>query len=74
MNITADTKLSAIMKEYPWLLDEAVKIDSKFQILNNPVGKMFINNSTVKELSAQAGLDPDFLISQIKEMIANHNS
>lgn len=72
MNITVDTKLNEIMKEYPWLLDEAIKIDAGFKILNNPVGKLFIKNATIKGLSEKAGLDPDVIISNIQQMIANH--
>ena len=74
MNITAETRLSEIMKEYPWLLDEAVKMDDGFRILNNPIGKMFIKNATLRGLSEKSGLSTDFLISKIQEMIANHNA
>lgn len=72
MNITNNTKLSEIMKEYPWLLDEAVKIDDGFKILNNPIGKMFIKNATIQGLSEKAGIDPNVIISQIQQMITNH--
>lgn len=74
MNITSDTKLSEILKEYPWLLDEAVKIDEKFKILNNPIGKMFIKNATIKGLSEKAGLDAELILDHIRQMIDNHNA
>jgi len=74
MNITEETRLKEIMKEYPWLLDEAVKIDDGFRILNNPIGKMFIQNATIKGLSEKSGLSTDVIISKIGEIIANHNA
>ena len=72
MNITNDTKLSEILKEYPWMIDEAVKIDERFKILKNPVGKLFIKNATISGLSEKAGLDSKVIIDQIQEMIDRH--
>lgn len=74
MNIAADTKLSEIMKEYPWLLDEAVKMNERFKILNNPIGKMFIAQSTIQGLSEKSGLSVEELITNIESMIANHDA
>ena len=72
MDITADTRLSEIMDEYPWLIEEAVKIDERFKMLNNPIGKMFIKNSTITGLSEKAGLTPQVIIDSIREMISQH--
>ena len=44
IEITEATKLSALMREYPWLVDEAVKMDSRFKVLKSPVGKLFLKN------------------------------
>ena len=74
MKITGETKLKDILNEYPWLLDEAIKIDEKFKILKNPVGKMFIKNATISGLSEKAGLSTDGIIGKIEEMIASHNA
>lgn len=73
MEITAETKLSEIMDAYPWLLDEAVKMEPAFKILNNPVGKMFIKKATIQGLSEKSGLSTEELITNILQMIANHN-
>ena len=72
MNITNDTKLSEILKEYPWMIEEAVKIDERFKILKNPVGKLFIKKATISGLSEKAGLDSKVIIDQIQEMIDRH--
>ena len=37
MQITKDTKLKAIMKEYPWLIDAAIEIDPAFRALRSPM-------------------------------------
>lgn len=72
ISIDQDTKLSEILKEYPWLIEEAVKIDERFRILNNPIGKMFIKKSTIRGLSEKAGVEPGVIIENLEEMIRNH--
>ena len=39
MEFTKDTKLKEILKEYPWLLDEAIKMNPKFKVAKTPIGK-----------------------------------
>ena len=74
MTITPETKLSEIMDAYPYLLDEAVKKESGFKILNNPIGKMFIKQATIKGLSEKSGLSTDVLIANIQEIIDAHEA
>ena len=71
MTINRNTKLKEIMDAFPWLLDEAVKLDPKFKILNNPVGKAFIKNSTIEDLSKKSGLTVNEILDWLKEMIEN---
>ncbi|MBQ9030552.1 MAG: DUF1858 domain-containing protein [Parasporobacterium sp.] len=71
--LTKDTKLNDILTQYPWILDEAVKTESKFRILKTPVGKLFLRNATIGELSARAGIDKDEIICQIQEWIRHKN-
>ena len=44
MEINSNTKLTDILKEYPWLPDELVKLDGRLGVLKTPVGKMMIKN------------------------------
>jgi len=74
MDITSETKLSEIMNVYPWLLDEAVKIEPGFKVLNNPVGKMFIKKATIRGLSEKSGISAAELIRNIQQIIAGHNA
>jgi len=72
IEITSNTKLSALMREYPWLVDEAVKMDSRFKVLKSPVGKLFLKNATIGELSEKAGLSAEEIIGQVKNWIGQH--
>ncbi|MBQ6369174.1 MAG: hypothetical protein IJJ17_03745 [Parasporobacterium sp.] len=72
IEITEATKLSALMREYPWLVDEAVKMDSRFKVLKSPVGKLFLKNATIGELSEKAGLSAGEIIGQIQNWIRQH--
>ena len=70
MNITEETKLTDILKSYPWLVEEALKIDSRFQLINSPLGKIMLRNATIAELSRKSGLPSQEIIDKIQEMIA----
>lgn len=72
MVITKDTKLTDILKEYPWLIDEAVKIDDGFKVLKTPIGKMMLKNATIAELSGKAGVSDEEIIDKINELIEAH--
>ena len=73
MTIDQNTKLSELMKEYPWLLDEAVKLDSRFAALNNPFGKALIQNATVGDLSKQSGLSVDAIAEWIQKTVESRS-
>ena len=72
IEITETTKLSTLMQEYPWLVDEAVKMDSRFKVLKSPIGKLFLKNATIGELSEKAGLSAGEIIGQVQSWIGNH--
>ena len=56
MKITEATRLKDLLEEYPWLKDEIVKVNEKFEMLNSPLGKM----------------DLDLLISKLTDLIDSH--
>ena len=66
MTIGKDTKLKELMNAFPWLMDEAVKLDPKFKMLNNPIGKAFIKNATIGDLSERSGLSVKEILDWIK--------
>ena len=72
MEFTKDTKLKDILKEYPWLLDEAIKMNPKFKVAKTPIGKALINKADLAEASKRTGIDVDTIIAKHKEFIAEH--
>ena len=74
MNLTKDTRLKEITAAYPWIIDEAVKIDGRFKALRSPLGRLLIAKADIAEASRRTGIDADTIIHAIEEMIANHST
>ena len=74
MNLTKDTRLKEITAAYPWLIDEAVKIDGRFKALRSPLGRLLIAKADIAEASRRTGIDTDTIIHAIEEMIRNHDA
>ena len=72
MAINLNTKMSEIFEKYPWLPKEMVSADSAFAIINSPVGKMLLQNATVKDLISKTGMDPDDAVEKLNGLIASH--
>ncbi len=73
MNITRETKLAELLKEYPWLREEIAKVNDKFSMLNSPLGKIMEKKATIAEMSKKSGMDEDALIVRITELIRAHS-
>ena len=73
MNYNDQTKLTDILAAYPWLPEELIKLDSRFKIVNTPVGKMMIKKATVADLSEKAGIPTEELLIRLQEMVDKHN-
>ena len=58
MEINKDTLLKDILKEYPWLADEAVKIDERLSVIKTPLGKMLLRKARISDLAEKAGFSP----------------
>lgn len=70
MNITKDTKLKDILNTYPWLLDEAIKLNPKFKMAKTPVGKKMLKKATIADASQRSGIDAEVIIQKVQELIA----
>ena len=68
MTISRNTKLKELLEAYPWLLDEAIKLDPRAKILNNPIGKAFIRKATIEDLSKQTGKSVNEILDWLKEL------
>lgn len=73
MNYNDHSKLTDIIAQYPWLPDELIKLDSRFKIVNTPIGKMMIKNATIADLSKKTGVSTDELLQRLQKMIDNHH-
>ena len=65
-------KLSEILAKYPWLPDELSKLDSRFNIIKTPVGKMMLKNATLADAAKKVGLSEDKIVSELQKLIASH--
>ena len=72
MELTKDTKLKDIQAAYPWLVDEAVKIDKRLGALRSPLGKLLIAKADIAEAGRRTGIDPDAIIHAINDLIRSH--
>ena len=72
MNITRETKLADLLKEYPWLKDEVTKVSDKFKMLNTPVGKIMLKKATIAEMSKKSGISEEQIIGKLTELIEEH--
>ena len=70
MNLTKDTKLKEILAAYPWIIDEAVKLDPRFKALRSPLGRLLIAKADIAEAARSTGIDADTIIEQIEAMIS----
>ena len=73
MNITRETKLAELLKEYPWFREEIAKVNDKFSMLNSPLGKVMEKKATIAEMSKKSGMDEDVLIEKLAELIRVHS-
>ena len=69
MDITPQTKLTDILKEYPGLLDQLIRIEPKFGLLKTPFGKMAIRNATMQDASDRYHVSMERLMNLLKDQL-----
>ncbi len=72
MTFNGSTKLTDILREYPWLPDELVKLDDRFKIIKTPVGRALIKKMTITDMSKKIGYSEEDIIGRLKSMIEEH--
>ncbi len=71
MEITADTKIEALLQEYPFLLDFLVGKSERFKDLENPVMRQTLGQvATLRHVAAVVGLEVDTLVAEIAAEVA----
>ena len=70
MEISANTKIDALLKEYPFLEDFLINLSPKFKGLKNPIMRKTIGKvATLSKVAGIGGLDlDDFLTALTKEI------
>lgn len=69
-----ETRLKDLMAAYPWLKEEAVKLDRRFQMLDSPLGKMLLKKATIADASRYTGFGTGEIIAEITKMITTHGA
>ena len=69
IEVTPNTKLTDLLAFCPQLREELPKINSKFKMLNSPLGRVMIPRATVRIMSERSEMDTDELIKAIKEVL-----
>lgn len=72
MELTKETKLSEILKEYPWMEDEAAKINEKFAVLKTPLGKLLAKKTTIGDVCEIAHADLEDVVNTFRKMLEEH--
>jgi len=66
MEINAKTKIDALLKQYPYLMDFLISLNSKFENLKNPIMRKTMGKVATLDMAASVGgLETDELISAL---------
>jgi hypothetical protein len=71
-DITKDTKIGELSKEYPWLIDEVKKLSSRAANLNSGLIKIILARATIGDIAKKVDEKPELLIEKLKELIEAH--
>jgi uncharacterized protein (DUF2249 family) len=70
VEVLITTKIYDLLKEYPFLEDELVKINPKFKKLKNPVLKRTVARvASIKQAAIVGGMDAVELLNKIRELV-----
>ena len=72
MNYSANTKLSQILSENPWLAQELPKRNTIFQKLQNPAARLLLGRMTVQDASRLSGESVDYLLGELEQVFREH--
>lgn len=70
--IDGDTYLKDLIKVYPKLKNDMVKISEKFKLLQTPLLAVMLPSTTLKKASERGEVELDTLIEKIKEIIKTY--
>jgi len=73
MQISANTKIDKLLKEYPFLEDFLIRLSPKFKGLKSPIMRKTIGKvATLGKVAAIGGLDLDEFLGDLRDEIKRH--
>ncbi len=70
MEITLDTKIYDLLKAYPFMEDELIRINPKFKKLKNPILRRTLTKiASIKQAAIVGGMDPVDLLNAIRKAL-----
>ncbi len=72
MKINGNTKISDILKEYPWLTDKLIELNPQFKTLKSPMAKMLLRTTTVDDASKKVKKSVSELLGMLQKIIDEH--
>lgn len=70
MDINLNTKIYDLLKEYPFLEDELIKINPKFKKLKNPILRRTVARiASIKQAAMVGGMDEGELLNKIRKAV-----
>ncbi len=70
MEIKLETKIHDLLKEYPFLKEELIRINPKYKKLNNPILRNTIARlASIKQAAAVGGMDPLDLVNKLRAAV-----
>lgn len=72
MELSANTRLQDLLKNYPQLRKDLPSMNSAFKMLNSPLARIIIPKATVAMMSERSGVPLDDILSILKELIAKY--
>ena len=67
--ITAETYLKDLIKDFPALKERMARISPKFKLLQTPLARVMLPHVKIADISARSGMAVSTLIAAIKEQI-----
>ena len=74
ITLNENTRLQDLLDRYSFLRDEAIKIDSRFRMLDNPLVRALVKKAILRDLSARAGIPMDQLTGTIRDLLQKHGA
>ena len=70
--LNESTRVQALIDRYPFLVDEAIRIDERFAMIRNPLVRALVKKATLGDLSRRAGIPMEQITGTIRELLEKY--